>query len=162
MNYEKDIIIDETNIDVEVLNQAKLGLKYGIYFAECQDRLTRAEENLKLLKAQLTNELLEDPEDLIGVAKPTGPMMEAYYRDHKKHKEAKEEWIEASKELEIARVAQKEVCYTRKTMLELLVKLHAQSYFAGPSVPRDLSLENARVKEQKKSDSKVAKKLKKK
>jgi hypothetical protein len=40
----------------------------------------------------------------------------------------------------------------RKTMLETLVKLHGQQYFAGPNVPRDLSHEAEKKRSQKKSN----------
>jgi len=164
MDYLKDIEIDESALDLEVLNQAKLGLKYGLYYAECLRKVTQVVENLKLIKAQLTNEAILNPEECIaeGVSKPTAVMIEAYFREHPKHKEAKEIWEKAKHELEIAIIAKSEICYTRKAMLENLIKLSGQSYFAGPSVPRDLSYEAALRKDQTRVDNKVAKKLKRK
>ena len=47
----------------------------------------------------------------------------------------------------------------QKTALENLVKLHGQQYFAGPSVPRDLSKEWERHERQKSVDAGVGKKL---
>lgn len=40
MNYEKDIRIDETALDLEWLSQAELAIKYGRYWATCKDRFT--------------------------------------------------------------------------------------------------------------------------
>lgn len=160
MNYEKDIEINESELDVEVLNQPKLALKYSIYYAKCLNEVTKLSEKLKLLKAEFTDEVLRDP-SLIGVDKtPTAPMIEAYYRGREEYKQTKEEWVEAKDKLAIAEVVKQEICYTRKTMLSELVKLHGQQYFAGPSVPRDLTAEAVKKRLQNKSDKGVAKRLK--
>lgn len=161
MDYLKDIEINENEIDVEILNQGKLALKYSLYYAECLDKLTRAEEKLKLLKAEFTDEVVRDP-SVAGTDKTTGPIIEGYIRTREEFIEAKEEWLDAKQQFTIADVAKQEICYTRKTMLSELVKLHAQQYFAGPNVPRDLNIEATKRRLQNKSDSGVAKKLKRK
>ena len=140
MNYEEDMYIDETALDIEILEQATLALKYGRYWAECRERVTRAEENIKVVRSELIKLANQDPDKYLGDGiKPTGPNIEAFYRSHPDHKEAKEEWIEAQFELDMAEVAKNEISFTRKAALENLVRLHGQQYFAGPSTPHDLS-----------------------
>ena len=160
LDYTTDIEIDENALDVVVLQHATISLKYGMYHAKCIDKVTRCEEALKLLKAEFTDEVIRDP-SLLGIDKtPTAPMIEAYYRSRQEFKDAKEEWLSAKEELEIATVAKNEICYTRKAMIESLIKLASMNYFATPDIPRDLSLEAAKVKVQKSSNNKISNKLK--
>ena len=140
MNFEQDMHIDESALDMELLEQATLALKYGKYWAECKERLTRAEENIKVIRSELIRKANSDPDRYLGQdVKPTAPNIEAFYRNHPNHKEAKEEWIEAQYELNMAEVAKNEISFTRKTALENLVKLHGQGYIAGPQIPHNLS-----------------------
>jgi len=158
MNYEEEMIIDETALDVEWVEQARLSLKYGRHWAECKNELTLAEENIKLVRSELIKEVNEDPEGCLGEGiKPTAPVVEAYYRNHKRHKAAKQEWVEAMFEANVAEIAYKEVSWTREAALENLVKLHGQQYFAGPAVPRNLTEEMEQRK--KKLNKRVGAKL---
>ena len=98
----------------------------------------------------------ENPEKIVSNGtKLTAPMVEAFYRNSAKHKQAKEEWIDAQYELNMAEAAKTAITYNKKAALENLVKLHGQQYFAGPSVPRDLSKEWESKEKQKNADSKV-------
>ena len=141
MNYEDDMRIDETSLDIEWLEQASLAMKYGRHYAECRSTLFRAEEKIKVTRAELIAEANEDPMECCNKEKPNAADIEAYYRNHKRHKEAKREWLDAQFELDIADIAKNEISFTRKVALENLVRLHGQQYFAGPKIPRDLSWE---------------------
>lgn len=150
MNYETDIRIDETCLDVEWLEQASLAMKYVQHYAECRKRLTLAEEKIKVIKAELIKKVNEDPVRFCNKEKPNIADIESYYRNHSRHKAAKEEWVEAQFELDIAEGAKNEISFTRKMALENLVILHGQQYFAGPKVPRNLSDERKRKQEEQK------------
>ena len=139
MNFERDIKIDETSLDTEWLGQAELAIRYGKYWVECKERFTRAEENVKIITSELILEVNQTPSLVEG--KPTVANIEAYYRTHPRHIEAKEEWVTAMTELNTAEIVKNEICFTRKAALEALVQLHGQQYFAGPKVPRDISRE---------------------
>lgn len=141
MNYEKDIVIDCDALDVEWLEQAELAVKYGKYWARCKDRVTRAEENIKLIRSELIAEANDEPVKCCNKERPNAADIEAYYRRDKRHIEAKDEWMEALNELNIAEVVKNEISFTRKAALENLVILHGQQYFAGPSVARNLNKE---------------------
>jgi len=155
MDYENDIKIDETALDVEWLNQPELAMKYGLHWAKCARAFQQAEENIKLIRAELCKEAYEKYD------KPTATVIETYYRNHERHIEAKEQWMKAQYKLNIAEVAKWQISNTRKEALENLVKLHGQNYFAGPSMPRDLSSEvEIRKERQKKVDSGIGTKLK--
>jgi len=155
MDYKEDCKIDESALDVEWLAQTELGIKYGEYWAECKDALTRAEEKIKLVRAELCKECYEKNE------KPTDKKLETYFRTHKRHIQAKEEWMDAKFKENIADIAKWQISNTRKDALENLVRLHGQSYFAGPNMPRDLIEEAEKKRElQIKTNAGVAGKLK--
>jgi hypothetical protein len=139
MNYENDIRIDETALDVEWLEQAPLAMKYGRYYALAKRRLIEAEEKVKVTRAELIAEANADPEGCCNKKNPNAADIEAYYRMHKRHKQAKEEWVTAQYELDMAEIAKNEVSFTRKAALESLSQLYMSNYFAGPKGPRDLT-----------------------
>jgi len=147
MNYERDMHIDDSALDVEWLEQAQLATKWGMYYNECKEEFTRAEENVKVVRAELVALANEDPEKYLGEGiKATGANVEAFYRNHKDHKEAKERWIKAMRVMGDAEVIKNEISFTRKAALENLVVLHGQQYFAGPRVPRNLHDEREKRK----------------
>jgi len=161
MNYEQDMYIDESALDQELLDQAVLATRYGRHWAECKNTLTLAEENIKLVRSELIKEANDNPEKYLGGdVKPTGPNIEAYYRNHKRHKEAKDEWVEAQFEANVAEITYKEISYTRKAALENLVKLFIADYFAGPSIPKNITEE--RETRKKELNQRVGAKLKRK
>jgi hypothetical protein len=145
MNYEEDIRIDEEALDIEWLEQAELAMKYAKNYAEARRRLTNAEEKIKVIRAELIAEANADPVKCCNKDKPNAADIEAYYRNHRRHKLAKDEWVQAQYDTDIAEAAKNEIGFTRKAALENLVRLHGQQYFAGPSIPHDL----AALREQK-------------
>ncbi len=160
MSYEKDMRIDETALDIEWLDQVELAMKYGKLYAQAEQDLTTAEEEVKVIRSELIKEANEDPDKYLGEGiKPTGPNIEAYYRTHKRHKDIKQEIIELQYELNMTEVAKNEVSFTRKAALENLVVLHGQQYFAGPKVPRAITSEREKREQQKRVDKGVGGKL---
>jgi hypothetical protein len=157
MDYKTDIRIDETALDVEWLEQATLAMKYGKYYAMARKNLLAIEEKLKVLRAELIALANSNPVKYCKKDKPNAADIEAFYRNHPRHQEAKAEWIEAQYELDMAEIAKNEISFTRKVALENLVRLHGQQYFAGPKVPRDLAWE--RKEKQKAANAVVANKI---
>lgn len=161
LDLDRDMVIDETSLDVECLRQPKLAYTYGKYLAECQRDHSEAVEAIKTIQAELIAKVHENPEKYLGVGKKaTVQVVEAFYRGHKKYIKAKDNWVRAQFELAIAERAYQEVSLTRKKMLENLIQLHQSQYFAGPSTPRDLSMEWKKRQQQKEIDGGVAKKMK--
>jgi hypothetical protein len=156
MNYERDITIDETALDVEWLEQAELAIKYGKHYIHCKDVLTRIEEELKVVRAELIQKANENPVKCCNKEKPNAADIEAYYRTHPKHKAVKEKWLDALNEFNMAEIVKNEISFTRKAALEALVQLHGQNYFAGPSVARNLQKEREkRIEKRKATNNRV-------
>jgi hypothetical protein len=157
LDYEKDVKIDESALDVEWLNQASLAMRYGKYWAKCSDALDKAEESLKIVVAELQDKVNANPEKCLGEGvKTTVSNVEGWVIKQEKYRHAKEDVRAAKYELSIANIAKNEISNTRKSALENLVRLHGQSYFASPSAPRDLSIEAQKARRSKEADKGVA------
>lgn len=139
LNYNKDVRINESALDLEWLDQAELAIKYGKEFALAHAKVLLLDEKVKVIRSELINKAWSDPQKYLGQPKGSIQTVEAYYRTHKKHKKAKQELIKAQEELNFIEIAKNEIAFTRKAALENMVKLFTSSYFAGPNVPRDLT-----------------------
>jgi len=156
LDYEKDIEIDESALDVEWLDQANLALRYGRHYVALRRQVQLAEERVKTIRSDLIAEANEDPEGKLGKSKPNASDIEAYYRRSEVYRKAKTDLIDKEYELGYAEIAKNEISFTRKAALENLVTLHGQQYFAGPRIPRNLSKEWENRKRQKGVDEKIA------
>jgi len=156
LHYEQDVSIDETALDVEWLQQPNLMYKYAKHQAETKKAMEEAKERLDFLKAKLEMDIRANPGDY-GLSKVTESAIASTVLLQPEYQEASKKYVEARYENDVAAAAVRAIDQ-KKTALENLVKLLSVSYFAGPSAPRDLSLEwNERIKrrEQKEHNKNV-------
>lgn len=153
MNFERDVNIDETALDVEWLEQPNLMLKYGKLVAEARKEYDLAKENLDVVKAELDKKIRSNPEEY-DIIKVTESAINAAILTHPDYQEASSKLIEAKYNLNLYQTAA-DAIDAKKAALENLVRLHGQQYFAGPKVPHDLSVERQKAYQQKKVDSRV-------
>lgn len=156
LNYEADLEIDPDNLDLEWLRQPDLFRRYSEESEFATTKVRRTHENLKTIRSELVLEVTNDP-DLAGVSKATAPVIEAYYRTHKKYVKAKQNWMDAEEEAGLLRVAVF-AFNQRKSALENLVKLNGQNYFASPSIPQELG-EKLRENQKKEGKKDIKKKM---
>ena len=157
MNYEQDVTIDPDSLDTEWLDQPRLMLRYAKHAAKTKQDLEREKEKLDIVRADLDKKIRVIPEEF-GIVKLTESVITSTIITQEKYKEANEDYLEAAYESNMAQGAVRAL-EGKKTALENLVKLHGQQYFAGPSVPRDLSKEWEQKEKQRKVDEGVGKKL---
>jgi hypothetical protein len=155
INYEAEIIIDETALDVEWLEQAALFLKYARHLAQSRMELDQAKQALDIIRAGLDKDIRELP-DQYGITKITDKAVEATIITLVEYQEAFQEYLDAKYETDMSQGAV-QAFQQRKDALQELVRLHGQSYFAGPSIPRDLEWEREAFK--KKTNAGIAAKL---
>ena len=153
MNYEKDMTIDHSALDVEWLNQPRLMFKYSEFSALKKAEADRAKEKVDYVKAELDKEIRENPKKF-GVAKITEGVVMQTIILNEKYKIANDSYIDARFEQQVSQGAVAAI-EQRKSALENMVKLYGQNYFAGPSIPRDLSKEWVESERQKEVDSKI-------
>ena len=137
LNYEKDLRIDEDALDLELLNQASLFMRYAKHYAFTQKEVENAKQILDLTKADLDLKIRSNPEKF-KIEKVTEGAIQAAILINEEFQEANQQCLDAQYEKNMAGNAVQSMTM-RKEMLEGMIKLLAQSYFAGPSVPHDLS-----------------------
>ena len=155
MNYEQDIQIDDTALDIEWLEQPSLMFKYARNAANARKTLDITKENLDVVRAGLDKLIRESP-STYGVDKITEGAIQAVILTQDKYKAANKAFLDAKYDVDIAQAAVIAISQ-RKDALENLVRLHGQQYFAGPKLPRDLHGE--REERQKNVDGGIANKL---
>jgi len=139
MKYEEDMRIDESALDVECLDQADLMLKYTTLQAELQRDEELSREDLDLKRAELDKAIRSDP-DKYDIDKVTEAVVMNTIIKDVVYRKMNAEYIDTKFENNVAKGAVRAVA-ARKDMLERLILLHGQQYFAGPKMPRDLSFE---------------------
>ena len=134
--FHKDKNIDPGRLDIECIRQPDRFFFWAQAAVVASTELDRAKLHLDLLKVQLELECRQNPTDF-GVVKPTEAAIDAAVKCHPKYQAANEAYNKAKSDSKLldAAVATME---QKKRMLENLITLHGQQYFAGPSVPRDL------------------------
>jgi hypothetical protein len=162
MNYEEDIRIDDSALDVEWLGQAELTFKYCKHVANMERAMDKAKEFLDLAKAEVDKDVREHPEKhKLGDIKITEAVVTSAILQSDKYKDAYSDYLDAKFEFGVARGAEK-AFQDRKKALENLVMLFGQNYFAGPSMPRNLSNERTKKKvEDKQLNIKIQRQIKK-
>ena len=158
MNYEQDLTIDPDSLDTEWLDQPRLMLRYAKHASKMKMEVERAKEKLDIIRADLDKKIRVAPEEF-GIVKLTESVITSTIITQVQFRAGNEEFLEAAYEANMAQGALRAL-EGKKTALENLVKLHGQQYFAGPSVPRDLSKEWEIKEKQRESDAGVASKLK--
>jgi len=153
LDYEDAIDIDVNGLDVEWVRQSKLMGDYCKHAAQCKKDVDLTKEQLEICKAGLDRQIRSDPEKF-GLKKITETVVGNAVIESQTYQECQQEYIDAKFEYEMA-VAAVRAVDQKKTALENLVRLHGASYFAGPSVPRDLNEEWEKKAKSKQSNSKV-------
>lgn len=142
MDYLTDITIDETALDVEWLRQPEKMFQYAKHAADCRRTVDLAKEALELEKAKLDRDIRTNPEKY-ELSKITESVVQSTILTQESYKEITEQYANAKYDYDVATAAVRALDQ-KKTALENLVRLHGVSYFAGPTVPRDLNKEAAK------------------
>lgn len=136
-DIEADLAIDPNNLAEEWLRHPALFYHYSKGYAEAKKKASIYGERVKVIRSQLLKKARGDPKKHLKTAKPNAGDLEAYYRDHEDHKEAKEKLIEA----EYQRDLYESIIYAfihRREALEGMVELYKLKWFAGPFEPQEL------------------------
>jgi hypothetical protein len=155
LEYERDLCIDESALDVEWINQPTLMFKYSRELAKAEKEVSRLKEKISVERARLDKDIRSNPVKYkVGDIKITEAVVSNAIVTNKDFQELTKDLIEAQYEVNMVKGAVDAV-KQRKDALQDLVRLHGQQYFAGPTVPRDLSAE---VKQHLKDNHKKAEK----
>lgn len=140
-DFEEDLRIDVKALDIECVAQANLFMKYAREAAAANKAAAAADHHAKIVRSELILQAHSKGEKVLGKGvKASMQTVEAYYRNHPRHIKARDALAEAQFESSVLDGAMR-AFLQRQRMLDNLVRLEAQQYFAGPSIPRDLNKE---------------------
>jgi len=138
-NYKEDVAIDPDALDVACLNQATLMFNYSQKVAEARRLMDKAKFKIDIVRAECIAEIRKDPQ-AFGMDKFTEKGAETLVETLEDVQNINDDYLSLRYDYDVLSAAVKAL-EQRKSMLEKLVTLHGASYFAGPSVPRELSKE---------------------
>jgi hypothetical protein len=137
-DYADDLRIDEEMLEFEWQDQPVKMMKYCAVLADALKAFDFAKENLDIEKANLDKAIRTSPADYGIEGKLTETLVDNTITLQATYQAANHAYIEAKYEAEMAKGAVRSMDQ-RKDALENFVKLHGQSYFAGPKVPHNLA-----------------------
>lgn len=137
--FEKDTQINPEALDVEWIRQPALVAKYAQASAYAKDAVSRAKDNLEVVKAQMDGEIRKDPAKF-GVDKVTEAVVSATILKTGEYQLANDEYLKSKLSADLVQAATIALDH-KKAALENLVRLMGQQYFAGPREPRDIGQE---------------------
>lgn len=135
-DFEEDKSIDVSQLDLECALQAERFYYWSQKAIEASFEVEQLKFRMDTLQARLEMECRQNPENF-GLIKPTEAGIAAAVRIHKKYQDMQEKYLEARKNYKLLEAAVNTMDQ-KKRMIESLITLHGQQYFAGPSVPRDI------------------------
>ncbi len=133
---EVDRSINPGELDVEATRQADLFFKWAERSVHARAELDRCKMELDTLQSKICLSIRAEP-DKFGLSKPTEAAVTARVSSDDQYLKAYKRMLEAKRESALSDRAV-ESLEQKKRMLEVLITLHGQQYFAGPSVPRNL------------------------
>ena len=134
--FEKDLQIDPNQLDLAAVTQGEIFFKWAERAVEARAEMDKSKLQLEVLEATLSIQCRENPADF-GLVKMTEGSIKAAVQIHAEYLAGYDKYLRTRKDcalIEKAVIAME----MRKRMIEVLITLHGQQYFAGPSVPRDL------------------------
>jgi hypothetical protein len=134
--FQRDKEIDPNQLDVECVRQSDRLHHWAEQAVEAGYRMDRAKLKLEVTKARLEIQCRRKPADF-GLAEAREKGIEAAVIAHEEYQDAYKAWLDARKEAKLLDAAVNSM-ESKRRMLEGLIKLHGQQYFAGPNVPKDL------------------------
>ena len=160
INYEEDVRISPDDLDLDCVEQPELMLKYTKHAAKLKKEADDKKEELEYLYSKLDKEIKESPEEY-DVAKISEAAVDKAIKRQDSYRKAVKIYNEALFEYNNAKGAV-QAFQDRKNMLQELVTLHGQEYFAGPATPNNLSkrYKEKREKSQKETNKVVKNSLK--
>lgn len=133
--YLEDVRISTSDLDLDCKEQPELMLKYTKIAAEKEKIRDEKKEAMEHEYVSLDKEIRENPEEY-GLEKITDKSVDNAIKRQDEYRDTMQEYIDASHEAKVAK-GTVEAMQNRKNMLQELVQLYGQQYFAGPSTPRD-------------------------
>lgn len=136
--YEKDISIDEHQLEFELLRQPKLFLKYSELSVDANFIKDKAKEQLEVLKSEIDLEIRNDFAKFGFTAKPTEGAIKATILQQEEYQKATDVCMQLTSTYNSLNGVKLALDHKRKS-LELLVSLIIRGYSSEIKVPEEFT-----------------------
>jgi hypothetical protein len=134
--FKLDRAIDPSQLDVEAVRQADVFFRWAKKLEKAKYAAAIADAHRKQIDAMLSRKIRKTP-NIYGLKTATEKAVDEIVLLDPEYVKALGEKHEADLEMGLLEQAVWSLTQ-KKAMIEELIKLHGQEYFAGPSVPRNL------------------------
>jgi hypothetical protein len=152
---ETDARIDPLQLDMECLDMSETFCKWAQKSADARAEVDKLKIELERVESLLSLDIRANPQEY-HLEKITEASVVATVKTAKSYLDVNEKLVEARRESALTSTAVTAM-EMKKRMLEVLVTLHGQQYFAGPNIPRDLA--DLWIQRQKEAESKLNKRI---
>lgn len=128
--------LDPAELDVAALEQADLYGKWAERAAEAKGASEDVDLAFDIIVAKLEQQVRADPA-IFGIEKESESAFKSVVKTLPEYEKAGRACNAAKTEAALTAAAERAMAQ-RKGMIEELIRLHGQQYFAGPDVPHDL------------------------
>lgn len=134
--FEEDKRINPGQLDIESCQQADLFFKWAERAIEARHDMDTTKAKRDMVEMRIQMQVRKAPHKF-GIEKVTEATITATAKIHADVEKANDDYLNARRNSGMldAAVSAMEM---KKRMIEVMITLHGQKYFAGPSVPRDL------------------------
>lgn len=137
--FEEDLKLDPSQLDVEAVRLSETFFKWAERAVEARSDVDRLKLVHEVTEARLQAEVRKSPEKfgLDADSRITEAAINAAVKQHDRFVNTFDDYLEAR---EVSGLIDKAVnaLEMKKRMIEVLITLHGQQYFAGPGTPRNL------------------------
>ena len=134
--FEEDRKIDPASLHLVAATQSDVFFYWAQKSVEARMAQDRSKLKFELVESRLKVQARSRPEDF-GLSKVTEGSLDEVVKTHEEYLAAQEIFFIAREESLLLDWAV-QALEQRKRMIEVLVTLHGQQYFAGPATPHDL------------------------
>jgi hypothetical protein len=134
--FNADHSIDPASLDLAAATQAEVFFYWAQQSVSAKMALDQAKSKFELIESRLKIQARSSPEEF-GIGKVTEGSLDEVVKTHKDYLEAQDVLFKVREDSLLLDWAV-QALEQRKRMIEVLVTLHGQQYFAGPATPHDL------------------------
>lgn len=135
--FDLDKKIDPLQLDIEAVRLPEIFFKWAEKAVEAKSEVDRLKLKADTILAEMENDIREKP-GRYGLEKATDASVKAKAATQEKYQQANERYFRARDDSALLDKAVQAI-EIKKRMIEVLVTLFGQQYFAGPSMPRNLT-----------------------
>lgn len=131
--YKEQLKIDRYALDAELIEQPQRYMEWALALAEAESELKSAENDYELIRGEQEKKIRNDPERYGFERTPTKDAISDEARRNKRVQRYYKYYLKALHEVNVLKRAER-AFQQRKSMLQSLVQLNMQLYFAEPNV----------------------------